>query len=270
MENALVIHVKICYHNAITNDTIKYKGGRAVMKKIRRILCLALCLALCFSNAAFAHSGRTDGNGGHRDNNNVSGLGYYHYHCGGNPAHLHPNGVCPYQGGGSADPAPAVPSTPDPSPTPTPKPKPEIKIKRKTTKMAVGTTFLFKTSKAGGSNVKWITSNSKVAKVYRNGKVVARRAGWVTITAKANGSNDKCRIKIVDPRMTPTRLNLKVGESKRIIVKGSNSKKKWNTSKRKIATVTDKGVVTGNSAGSSKITVRVDGKLLKCTVTVTK
>ncbi len=43
-----------------------------------------------------AHSGRTDSSGGHRDNKNKSGLGYYHYHCGGNPPHLHENGVCPY------------------------------------------------------------------------------------------------------------------------------------------------------------------------------
>lgn len=44
----------------------------------------------------FAHSGRTDSNGGHRDNKNKSGLGSYHYHCGGYPAHLHKKGVCPY------------------------------------------------------------------------------------------------------------------------------------------------------------------------------
>ena len=46
-----------------------------------------------FSNA---HSGRTDSSGGHRDNKNKSGLGSYHYHCGGYPAHLHTNG-CPYK-----------------------------------------------------------------------------------------------------------------------------------------------------------------------------
>lgn len=45
---------------------------------------------------AEAHSGRTDANGGHKDNKNKSGLGSYHYHCGGHPAHLHTNGVCPY------------------------------------------------------------------------------------------------------------------------------------------------------------------------------
>ena len=43
-----------------------------------------------------AHSGRTDSSGGHKDNKNKSGLGSYHYHCGGNPPHLHNNGECPY------------------------------------------------------------------------------------------------------------------------------------------------------------------------------
>lgn len=50
---------------------------------------------------AEAHSGRTDANGGHRDNKNKSGLGSYHYHCNGHPAHLHTNGVCPYAVGGA-------------------------------------------------------------------------------------------------------------------------------------------------------------------------
>ena len=40
---------------------------------------------------AFAHPGDTDENGGHYDND----TGEYHYHHG-YPAHLHTNGVCPY------------------------------------------------------------------------------------------------------------------------------------------------------------------------------
>ena len=54
-----------------------------------------------FIITAEAHPGRTDSSGGHHDNKNKSGLGSYHYHCGGHPAHLHPNGVCPYKSGGS-------------------------------------------------------------------------------------------------------------------------------------------------------------------------
>lgn len=67
------------------------------MKK--RIASLALSFAIIFSSLvlpASAHSGRTDSSGGHKDNKNKSGLGSYHYHCGGYPAHLHTNGVCPY------------------------------------------------------------------------------------------------------------------------------------------------------------------------------
>ena len=82
------------------------------MKKPLAVLITAFSLSLGFTPAftgisgnlvieAEAHQGRTDKYGGHHDYNNVSGLGSYHYHCGSYPAHLHPNGVCPYKSGSS-------------------------------------------------------------------------------------------------------------------------------------------------------------------------
>ena len=67
--------------------------------KTKRILktILALLITISIPLISLAHSGRTDKTGGHRDNKNKSGLGYYHYHCGGYPAHLHSKGVCPYR-----------------------------------------------------------------------------------------------------------------------------------------------------------------------------
>ena len=66
------------------------------MKAMRKIFTTMLCTGLLISNTvSFAHSGRTDSNGGHHDYQNKSGLGSYHYHHGMGP-HLHPNGVCPY------------------------------------------------------------------------------------------------------------------------------------------------------------------------------
>lgn len=62
---------------------------------MRKTIVAMLCLALMLCVTASAHPGRTDSSGGHRDNNNVSGLGSYHYHHG-HPAHLHTNGICPY------------------------------------------------------------------------------------------------------------------------------------------------------------------------------
>lgn len=65
-------------------------------KLLLSLLLLALISIACIFNS-YAHSGRTDASGGHRDNQNQSGLGRYHYHCGGYPAHLHTNGSCPYK-----------------------------------------------------------------------------------------------------------------------------------------------------------------------------
>lgn len=73
--------------------------------QIKKLLVILLVITVSFApipynyintTTAKAHSGRTDSSGGHKDNKNKSGLGSYHYHCGGNPAHLHKNGVCPY------------------------------------------------------------------------------------------------------------------------------------------------------------------------------
>lgn len=78
------------------------------MKKLKKFgAVVAVSLSVTLSMPSYfmlpsltveAHSGRTDSRGGHKDNKNKSGLGSYHYHCGGYPAHLHENGVCPYSG----------------------------------------------------------------------------------------------------------------------------------------------------------------------------
>ncbi len=68
------------------------------MNKKRKIciIIIAIIIMITLSNITYAHGGRTDSSGGHKDNKNASGLGSYHYHCGGHPAHLHDGGVCPY------------------------------------------------------------------------------------------------------------------------------------------------------------------------------
>lgn len=61
----------------------------------KRIFIITLAVMMIVSSVTFGHSGRTDSSGGHRDNQNSSGLGSYHYHHGYGP-HLHTGGVCPY------------------------------------------------------------------------------------------------------------------------------------------------------------------------------
>lgn len=86
----------------------------------RLVSFLMICIML--TTLSFAHSGRTDSSGGHKDNKNVSGLGYYHYHHGMGP-HLHPNGICPYDSVQTVSP-PAPKATPAPATIPVPIPTP--------------------------------------------------------------------------------------------------------------------------------------------------
>ena len=59
---------------------------------IHLILSLTLLSVLC-TVTVYAHPGRTRPDGGHYDNE----TGEYHYHCNGNPPHLHnEDGSCPY------------------------------------------------------------------------------------------------------------------------------------------------------------------------------
>lgn len=80
----------------------------SIMRRLKKTtITLMAVLLLCFAEfsafhpfvvTAQAHQGRTDSRGGHHDYKNRSGLGSYHYHCGGYPPHLHTDGVCPYAG----------------------------------------------------------------------------------------------------------------------------------------------------------------------------
>lgn len=45
---------------------------------------------------------------------------------------------------------------------------------------------------------------------------------------------------------------------------------KWSSNKKKVAKVNKNGKITGVKAGKATITAKVDGKTLKCKVTVKK
>ena len=69
---------------------------------------------------------------------------------------------------------------------------PKISVKSKT--LNVGKTLTLSVSKA--TNVKWSSSNTKVATVNKKGKVTAKKAGNATITAKAGSMKFTCKITV--------------------------------------------------------------------------
>ncbi len=146
--------------------------------------------------------------------------------------------------------------------------------------IGVGETTTVSAAVSGDSqNVTWATSNAAVATV-NGGKVTAKKAGTVTITATANGISQSVTVKVVNPSvvLATTKATLYTAGNKTLKlnakVYGVNKNVTYKTSNKKVATVSKTGVVTARKAGKAKITatIKVNGKnkTTTCTVTVKK
>lgn len=70
------------------------------------------------------------------------------------------------------------------------------------------------------------------------------------------------------PKLNKTNTTLAKGKRLQLKVSGTSQKIKWSTSNKKIALVSNKGVVKAKSKGTAKITAKVGKKKLTCKVTV--
>ena len=182
-------------------------------KKIISIILIILSVIFIGANT-YAHSGRTDSNGGHKDNKNKSGLGSYHYHCGGHPAHLHTNGVCPYSSSSSSNKSSSssnkksqTKSTTTTKTQTTTVPAnvavTGIQINENIKSLEVGENKLLTAtitpSNATDKNITWKSSNESIATISSSGEVVAKKAGTVDITAtSSNGKTSTVKINVKD------------------------------------------------------------------------
>ena len=229
------------------------------------ILCMAVLILPC---QVMAHSGRTDANGGHKDNQNKSGLGGYHYHCGGHPAHLHPDGVCPYN------------STTTSSQT-QPK-KDTITINNAPAELQVGDfyeleytiTFTDQEQVAIGSN------NEDVVKVQDN-RLQAVGEGEATITIQTYNNSQSFSIKVkaipVEAiQASQDTVSLQAGQEFTIGAKAvpdtaTYKELAYRSSDESIATVDEEGIITAIAPGEAEIVITAHGNVtLSIPVTVTE
>lgn len=166
--------------------------------KIISIVFIVLCIILINANT-YAHSGRTDSSGGHRDNQNKSGLGSYHYHCGGYPPHLHNNGVCPYSSSLSSNKSSTTISS-----TPAEILATSVEINEEVNNMEVGErqklTATIMPENTTDKNITWKSSDESIATVSIDGEVIAKRYGTVYITVTtANEKTSTIKINIKEP-----------------------------------------------------------------------
>lgn len=114
--------------------------------------------------------------------------------------------------------------------------------------------------------VSFHSTNFRVAGVNFNGRVFAYQTGKAFIIAKVDGRELKCRIKVID--LNKDRLNLDVGDSYRLGIKGPVFFAKYKSSNSSVATVNVFGKIEAKKPGKTIITVNVKGKILKCAVSV--
>ncbi len=126
--------------------------------------------------------------------------------------------------------------------------------------------------------VKWSVTKKSVASIKANGasvKVKGKKAGTTTITAKVGKKSYKCKLTVKNaPKISKSSISLDKGKSYDLSVTGTASAPKWSTSNKKVATIKKvsarKYRVTAKSFGSATIKAKVNGKTLKCKVSVPK
>lgn len=259
-----------------------------IKKNGKKRLCLLLTLSIILiTTNVYSHSGRTDANGGHKDNQNKSGLGSYHYHCGGHPAHLHTNGSCPYSSSSSSGSSSSSTSSPAASSTKTTtvlasttpvQPKTSapktisttgIKINESIGTMEKGSTqkltATITPSNATNKNVSWKSSNNEIATVNSSGEVTAVKTGTVDIIAvSSNGLENSISIAVTQPpkeiKINENIKELEIDESKVLtaIVNPFDAFDKtveWQSSDNEILTIDKEGKITAKKAGKAIIAV---------------
>lgn len=127
-----------------------------------------------------------------------------------------------------------------------------------------------KTLKVTGTTktVKWSSDKAAVAKVTQNGKVIAKKRGTAVISAKVGKKTYKCKVTVEEPKLSKKSVSVYVGKNTTLKVSGTKQKVSWNSSNRKIASVSNKGVVKGLKKGTATITAKVGNKKYNCKVTV--
>ena len=130
------------------------------------------------------------------------------------------------------------------------------------------------------SGVTWTSSNTDVAKVDQNGKVIAVAVGKALITVRTENSSDECLVEVFAKEevvkdkisLNVSSIAMNVGDKaklKETVTPSNNvSGVTWTSSNTNVATVS-KGEVTAKANGTATITAKLpNGEKAECVVNV--
>lgn len=116
--------------------------------------------------------------------------------------------------------------------------------------------------------VSYTSTDISVADVDIFGTVTGYRTGITIIKVKVNKKVLKCRVRVVS--INKKSLNLFLGDTYKLRIKGATSGIKWSSSDKQIVKVTRNGKIVGISEGNAIITAKIGGKKLSCEIRVIK
>lgn len=140
---------------------------------------------------------------------------------------------------------------------------------------------------AGDKIVKWETSNKKVVTVTNKGKITGKKVGKATITVTTDkGAKASITVYVKAKKVATKKVTVKNAKTDRVVKKATLKKGKkltlkvvtnpittpdkvtFKSSKKSVATVTNKGVIKAKKKGKATITVKSGKKTVKVQITV--
>ena len=118
-----------------------------------------------------------------------------------------------------------------------------------------------------GKNVtkaaKYKSSNSKIAKVNKNGTITAVRPGTVKITTKYKGKSRTTNVTIKKAKLSLNKKTVELSRGQKFTLKAfanksgiSNKNVKWTSSNSKVASINKNGIITTKKNGTTTISCK--------------
>ena len=117
-------------------------------------------------------------------------------------------------------------------------------------------------------NATFTSSDTKVAKISKSGRLTAVKKGTATITVSNSETTSSFKVTVKNPTLNKTKRTIKKGKTFALKIKGGVGKASFKSKNSKIAAVSSKGIIKAKQKGNTVITVKTNGITLKCKVKV--